>query len=351
MNKPKFIFIYVLSGLMYIWWVVTIAMGTREELTNYLWQAGLAVSAISYAALGLYTSKHWGGLRSGVGKGVFFIALGMLTWGLGQAGWTYFTLAQPDVEVPNAPILDFLYFATVPIWTYGILQLSKATGAKYGLRTLKGKLFALSVFIATSVLSYFMLIVVARGGFNTYFDTSTLPADSLPMWWIAFTDLGYALGDAVNLALAVSIFGLSWKYLGGRFRVPIVVILFAFGLMYIADFFFSYYDGLGTYFNGHWVDLVYLSVVTILAIALLGMDPKSFAQKTVATQTIAEPAEENIPVLQTAAEPVSPPQIPAQPQVITNTPNPSDSTPAFQPSVPNENIPPEIANNGDNNAA
>ena len=331
---------------MFIWWVITIVMGTREELTNYLWQAGLAVSAISYAALGLYTSKHWGGLRSGVGKGVFFIALGMLMWGLGQAGWTYITLTQPDIEVPNAPVLDFLYFATVPLWTFGILQLSRATGAKFALRKAKGKLFALFVFLVTSILSYFMLIEVARGGLDTYFDASLLPAGSLPLWWIAFTDLGYAFGDAVNLALAFSIFGLSWHYLGGRFRRPIIMVLFAFGLMYIADFFFSYYDGLEQYYNGHWVDLAYLAVITLLAVALLAMDPTSKRElQSAGGATAVTPAIQPTQTIQETAPP--------QPQAMSNDQNPlaqaQDAILSPPPEVYTENQ--DRLQNGDNNAA
>ena len=87
-------------------------------------------------------------------------------------------------------------------------------------------------------------------------------------------DLGYAIGDALILAMSISIFGLSWRYLGGRFRRPIITILAAFGLMYVADFFFSYYTGTEEYFNGHWVDFAFLIVMTLFGVALVYMDPK-----------------------------------------------------------------------------
>ena len=292
MKKYKLLTIIVCSSFLALWWLVLSLSKTQSETSNYIWQALLAFVTIVYAAFGLLTSGQWSWLKSGVGKGIFSISLGLLLWGLGQAGWAYETLANSAVEVPNAPLLDFLYFASVPTWAYGIFQLSKATGAKFGLRKLSGKLFALATFAVIGTVSYYFLVVVARGGFEAYFDTSALPEGSLPMWWIAFTDLGYAFGDAMNLALSLSIFGLAWEYLGGRFKKPIMMILAAFGGMYIADFFFSYYDGLGAYYNGHWVDLGYLAVVSLFGAALVMIDPLRVSKET--TPAIASSPGESV---------------------------------------------------------
>lgn len=224
----------------------------------------MAAIAILFGVFGMLTAKKWSWLKSGVGQGVFFISLGVVMWGLGQAGWTYYLLKYPGQEVVQSKIIDVLYFASIPLWTYGILKLSKATGAKFGLKSVKGKILVAALSLIMVAFSYYFLVVVARGGLS-YFDGQSV--------WISFFDLGYAIGDAINLTIAIAIFGLSWRYLGGRFKGPIMIILASFGLIYLADFLFSYYDGNDMYYNGNAVDLLYLLTIATLGLALCMLDP------------------------------------------------------------------------------
>jgi hypothetical protein len=189
-------------------------------------------------------------------------------WGLGQSGWAYYTIAYPGQEVVYNKLVDVLYFSSIPLWMYGIWCLSKATGAKYGLKSMLSKMIVIVTSIIIMGISCYFLIIVARGG-SAYFEDQTI--------WNGFFDLAYAFGDAINLILAVVIFGLSWKYLGGRFKLPIIAILSAFGLIYLADFWFSYADGKGQYYNGHPCDLLYIAMVAIMGIGLCLLDPSTKA--------------------------------------------------------------------------
>jgi hypothetical protein len=258
----------LVSLVLFVYWIVLFVTKTQMTTANYWWQAILAALSIMAGIFGVFTAKKWSWLKSGVGKGVFFVSLGLLMWGLGQAGWAYYTLAYPDQEVVYNKLVDVLYFSSIPLWAYGIWCLSKATGAKYGLKGIASKIVVIITSVIVAAVSYYFLIIVARGG-SSYFDGQTI--------WNAFFDLAYAFGDAINLILALVIFGLSWKFLGGRFKRPIVAILSAFGLIYLADFFFSYYDGKGQYYNGHWSDLLYLSMVAVMGVGICMLDPSKEA--------------------------------------------------------------------------
>jgi len=265
MNKR--IKIYTILGLTLVWvlfWAILFFTATKGKAINYWWQAGMAGIAIIFGIFGMLTAKNWSWLKSGVGQAVFFISLGVVMWGLGQAGWTYYLLKYPGQEVVQSKVIDVLYFASIPLWAYGILKLSKATGAKYGLKAMKGKILVAVLSLIMIAFSYYFLVVIARGGLSYFHDRTV---------WISFFDLGYAIGDAINLTIAIAVFGLSWKFLGGRFKRPIIAILFSFGLIYLADFLFSYYDGRDSYYNGNPVDLIYLLTIFTIGFALCLLDP------------------------------------------------------------------------------
>jgi len=238
---------------------------TRGQKLNIYWAAGLAVLSILYGIFGLVTAKHWSWLKSKVGQAVFFISLGIIMWGVGQAGWTYYAFKFPTQEYQPARILDILFFSSIPLWFYGVLKLTKATGAKYGLQKTSGKLLVLGLSIIMIVFSYYFLVIVARGG-SSYF--------SQPLWE-QFFGLGYSVGDTIIFTIAIAIFGLSWKYLGGRFKGPILTILVGFGILYFADFFFQFRSGKGDYYNGDISDILYFVAITTLCIALCMLDPSA----------------------------------------------------------------------------
>lgn len=264
MNKKfKLSIIIAFSVLLFLYWLALAVTNTKAHMINYWWQAGLAVAVVLFGIFGMISAKHWGWLKSGVGQGVFFISLGLIMWGIGQAGWTYFVIKDPSQQTPPTHILDVIYSSSIPLWFYGMYKLSQATGARYGLRSPWAKIGVVGLILVMFAISYYLLVVVARGG-TAYFQQP---------FWATFFDLGYAAGDAINLTLALAIFGLSWKFLGGRFKRPILLILLGFAVIYLADLLFSFYDGKGQYYNGHWVDLLYLLMAAIFAGGLCLLDP------------------------------------------------------------------------------
>jgi hypothetical protein len=265
MNKQLKVGIIIgLATLLLVWQILMFLTDTKEQTINYWWAAGLSILAIIVGIFGMLTAKKWSWLKSGVGQGIFFISLGNLMWGIGQAGWTYYLFKDPTVASPPSRILDILFMSSIPLWFYGVLKLSRATGAKYGLKKTSGKLLAIALVIIMSIVSYYFLIVIARGGIGYLQDQSIFEG---------FIDLGYAIGEGIIFTLALTIFGLSWKYLGGRFKYPIVAILISFGVLYFADFAFSYLDGQSRYYNGDVSDLLFLLAFAIFGVGLCLLEP------------------------------------------------------------------------------
>jgi hypothetical protein len=285
-KKIKLLLVTSVSITMLVSWLFIYVSGSQGELSNNLWQVGMAISAFIFGLLGLITAKQWGWFKSNVGRAVFFISLGLLFWSIGQAYWTYFLFADPSDEVPQSYAMDIILFSVIPIWTYGVISLSKATGAKYGLKAAGSKLIAVFLVAFLSIFSYITLVMIARDGVLFSEDKST---------WQSLFDLVFPIGDAVLLSLSVLIFVYSWHYLGGRFKKSILLILTSFVALFLADFGFSFTDGNGTYYNGNIVDLMFIVMVALMGLGLAHLDPRT--TKIAATSLVPTEPKNDVPVV------------------------------------------------------
>src|SRR5204863_526672 len=110
-----------------------------------------------------------------------------------------------NTDVPYPSFADVAYILSWPLWTIGFIELSKATGARFALRKSKGKILFAAIPLLVIFASYYLLIVVARGG-----EWSSNGGLKL------FFDLFYPIGDVVILTIALMLFSLSYNFLGGR---------------------------------------------------------------------------------------------------------------------------------------
>ena len=232
---------------------------------------------------GLIMAKRWGFLKSAIGKAMVFLSLGLISWGLGTyifSGVYNFLL---NIEVPYPSFADIGYILSLPLWMMGMYQLSRATGAKYGLRSSKGKGVLLIIPVAVTLLSYYLLVVVARGISPLYSATSKSLLSFFDIGYLAlgsngllklFFDLAYPIGDVIILTLVTLIYGLSYRYFGGVYKKAIYLVLFGFILMYFADFSFSYTTTLETFHPADWVDLLFTTAMFVLSMGVIMFDPK-----------------------------------------------------------------------------
>lgn len=261
-KESKIVFLYYL--LIVVYWAVLYFQGIKEQPVNYYYQVAEGFIPIVGGIWGMMKSKKWGFLKSKVGAGVFYISLGIFSWGVGQMLWSvYYNLIQ-HTEVPYPSLADVGFIMAIPFWVIGIVYLSKATGARFSLKHMHGKILLFIIPLLAMIASYFLLIVVARGGVIDFAEGGLK---------LAF-DIAYPLGDLIILTFALVVYGLSFNYLGGRYKFPIIIIIAGFVLMYFSDFSFSYTTTLGTYYNGHWVDLMFPTVMMLLSCGVNGFDTK-----------------------------------------------------------------------------
>ncbi|HSW96758.1 MAG TPA: hypothetical protein VLF89_02955 [Candidatus Saccharimonadales bacterium] len=245
------------------WWVLIQFYKVTDQSINIVFAFSYGLIPLLGGGLGLFRSKDWGFLKSVLGKALFFFSLGLITWGIGECIWSYYTIFL-KVEIPYPSWSDAGFIISWPLWAIGVYHLSHATGAKYGLKRTPGQLFLFILPILIAIISYYLLVIVARSG--------SITSGGGPLK--IFFDLAYPIGDAIVLTIALLVYGLSFKYLGGRFKWPVIITLFGFIFNYAADFGFSYTTTVGTFYNGGLVDLLFTTAMFVLSFGI-----NSFATK------------------------------------------------------------------------
>ena len=241
----------------------TFLTGVKDAPYSYFFAFAYGLIPIIGGVLGFNSAQKWGLFKSSMGIALFFLSMGLITWGYGELIWSYYNFFL-NQEIPYPSWADASFILSWPLWSIGVLYLGKATGIKFGLRNKGGQLLLILVPLFAMLVSYYLLVVVARGG------SLQLEGGMLKI----FFDLAYPLLDVVILTLAVIVYGLSFKYLGGQFKWPVLITLFGFVVNYMADFAFSYTTTVGTFSNGNWVDLLFATSVFILSFGITSFELK-----------------------------------------------------------------------------
>ena len=239
--------VLMLFVALVFWWLFITIQGLENTTQNFLYGAALGVLPCLASVFGFINSNKWGGFKSSMGESIFFLSAGLLTWGIGTLVFAYYNILL-QVEVPYPSLADLFYIMSWPLWAIGMINLSRATGVKFQLKTAIGKIALFSVPILIAILSYYLLIVVARDGVILY-----TPEDLLKV----FFDLAYPIGDIIILTITLLVYVLSFKFLGGFFKWPILFILGGFVLNYLGDFSFVFTVTKETFFVANWVDFIY----------------------------------------------------------------------------------------------
>lgn len=237
-----------------IFWIGIQISNIKDLPINLLYSFSNGFLGTVAGVMGLFISKHWGGSKSAVGKAVLLISSGTISWGLGTLTWSFYNFVL-HVDVPYPSLADIGYALAIPLWTTGVFYLSQATGAKFTLRKLRGRVLLIALPLIAAVVSYYFLFVIARG--------SAFPVEGGLLK--VFLDFYYPIGDWVILTVAFIVFGLSLHYLGGNFRWPVMIILLGFVLMFISDVSFSYTTTVESYYNGHLVDLLFTVAIFLIS--------------------------------------------------------------------------------------
>lgn len=248
------------SAIVYVgytgWWLLLQSDNAPASLSGDSFSDTYGILALLGGIAGMVIAQRWGGFRSQMGRAVSFFSLGLLAQAFGQAVYSayYFLL---DQEVPYPSLGDIGYFGSVLLYIYAIYCLAKVSGVRLSRKSFSGKLFAILVPLGLLLFSYTVFL-------KDYQVDTSAPLTSL-------LDFGYPLGQAIYISLAILTFTLSRKILGGIMKGPILLVLFALVVQYVADFVFLYQASRETWEAGGISDFIYLTAYFMMTLALLSI--------------------------------------------------------------------------------
>jgi hypothetical protein len=262
---------------MLMFWVGLQLFGPKDDSTvNLLYSFGINTLAFIGGVFGVMVSKKWGGLQSILGKGILFMSLGLVSWGaVGGYIWSYYNFVLQQ-GVPYPSFSDVGFIAAVPLWALGMFYLARATGVKYGLRDVAGKMYLYLFPLVIFAVSYYFLVNVARGG------SVSDGGGSIKV----FFDFAYPIGDVVIITIALLIYGLTMKLLGGLYKWPVRITLLGFVVMFFADMAFSYSTTVETYYNGNYADLLFTVALFLMSFGITHFDTMALRQNTKEPQNV-----------------------------------------------------------------
>src|SRR6266404_8585677 len=154
----------IFFGLLVIFWAALFVSHKNGGNLNYWYSFLFGLVPFFGGLVGMVKSKIWGGLKSTLGKAVFFISLGLLLWGFGENIWSYYNFFK-GVPAPYPSVADIGFAPSIFFWILGTYHLSKASGALFSLRkNTWAKVLAIGVPIILLIPSYYIQVKVARGG-------------------------------------------------------------------------------------------------------------------------------------------------------------------------------------------
>lgn len=258
MTKPaKHLKNYILPTVLFValstWWLV-LRLSSPSENALELFSGTYGVMALVGAIVGFRVSKLWGGRKSLIGRSIQLFAFGLLAQEFGQITYSLYTLILHR-EVPYPSVGDIGYFGSVILYIAGTILLAKAVIVKIAPEQKSKRLAAIVIPVLILAASYFEFLK----GYE--FDWSS------PV--TVFLDFGYPLGQAVYLSIALLVFLLSRKYLGGIMRPVVLTLLMALGVQYLADFMFLFQTNRETWTTAGINDYIYLVSYFVMTIALI----------------------------------------------------------------------------------
>lgn len=236
------------------WWVTIYARGLKEGFENNLFTVTYPWVSLWGGIWGVVASSRWGGWKSIFGRALLMLSVGLLLQTFGQAAYSFYIYVL-GVEVPYPSIGDIGYFGTSVFYVYGLILLAKAVGVRISARSISSIIPAILIPLAMLILAY----TVFLQGYE--FDSS--------LYLTTFLDFGYPTTDAIYVSIAIVIFLLSRKFLGGIMRSPTLFLLVALIVESVGDYMFPYQVHRDLWYVGGINDFTYLVAYSLMALALI----------------------------------------------------------------------------------
>jgi hypothetical protein len=268
-NKYQKLFLAAFLGITALWAYLFLTQ-TKSGDINYLYSFLFGLIPFFAGLIGMLRARLWGGLKSTLGRAIFFISLGLFLWGMGENIWSYYNFVK-NVPAPYPSLADIGFAPSIFFWVLGTIYLAKASGVMFALKKNKwAKALAIAIPVLLLIPSYFVQVKLARGGVLVPPGETTLKV---------VLDIIYPFGDFLALVFATLVYGLSYKYFGGFYRRAISLILAGLAIMYCADSVFSYTTTKETYYNADWGDLLLALGQFLMSFGILAFATKPALKK------------------------------------------------------------------------
>ncbi|HYH35897.1 MAG TPA: hypothetical protein VD706_00125 [Candidatus Saccharimonadales bacterium] len=249
-------------------WVYLYLTDHTGGTLNYWYSFLFGLIPLTGGLIGMLKASVWGGLKSALGRAVFFVSLGLFLWGLGETVWSYYNFFK-GVPAPYPSLADIGFAPSIFFWILGTAYLSRATGALFVLKkSRKAKLLVFLLPLILLVPSYYLQVQLARGGVLVPEGEGALKT---------VLDIAYPFGDFLALLFAALVAILSYRYFGGIYRLAVYYLLAGLAIMYCADSVFSYTTSEGTYYNANGGDLLLTTGLFFITVGILGFASKPSA--------------------------------------------------------------------------
>ncbi len=256
-NIPAVVSILLFTALT-VWWSLLgpFSPSTDTQHARDIWGGTYQIMAYWGGIIGLIISASWGGRRSVMGKSILAFSIGLLLQGFGQSVYTFY-LFHAHIQAPYPSLGDVGFFGTIIMYFIGAYYLTKLSGVKSKFEFVGNKLLLILIPFVVLVIQYFLILR------DYEFDWGNKIK--------IFLDLGYPLGDAMVVSIAIFAFLLSRNFFGGLMKKPILFIVFALFIQYFVDIYFFYQANQGTFYAGGITDFFYFFSYTFMALALVSM--------------------------------------------------------------------------------
>lgn len=252
-ERLAYVITLLIAAVYFAWWGINYWAGNPDSTSLEWYSDTYWIVAAVGVACGLFAAKQWGGVKSIFGRSLTFFTLGLAAQTFGQLTYSYFAIVQ-GVEAPYPSVGDIGYFGSILCYIIGILLLSRAIGVRFKTapRHEKVTVIAIPTLLLLSSYAFFLQ--------HYTFGEAALTT---------FLDFAYPLGQALYISLALLAYILSRKWLGGRMKNKILLLLFALFVQYLADFLFLYRISREQWYAGDVSDLMYQTAYLFMTLALL----------------------------------------------------------------------------------
>lgn len=245
------VFFIAISG----WWLVN--SFSEPNVQNDIIALLYPLVSLWGGVWGLLIARQWGGTKSILGRAFAAFSIGLLGQSFGQLTYMIDMYVLNVNPPPYPSVADIGFFSTGIFYAYGAVELARAAGVKLSLKSYKGQAMAIVIPILWAVFSYIFFL---RGYEFDWQQPITI-----------ILDLISPVIDGAYLSLAILVYLLSRKFLGGMMKWPVLILLIAIAAEAVSDYTYIY---LSTYneaalYQGSFNDFMYFATYTFMALALM----------------------------------------------------------------------------------